>query len=177
MLSTSFTSSYVFNPLTVAIDYICGQLQLDFDPRELGAHRSLAFSPNKLISYDIGRNTPFTDPADYVTGEVAAEWLVASTVDELACTSTLNLWLIIEWTNTKKAALKHFSSKLATLFLELLRKRVESKDSVATGTIFTASNHLATCIIFFKQTIAQCEVMMNSLEALVHTRGGFETHR
>lgn len=173
-MSTPFASSYSFNPLLVGIDYVCDQAQFGLDKNDLDDHADLSSALVKFISHDIGRNTPFADPAGNVIGEVAAEWLVATCVDELACTSTLNFWLLVEWTNTKNSSLERFSSRLTTAFLELLRKRVEIKESISTGTIFAASNHLTTCLIFFEQTDTQREVMMNGLEALVNARGGFE---
>lgn len=169
LLSSTFASSYSFNPLSVAVQYICGELQIDMDAQELSNTSSLPAAMNKLISYDIGRNTPFTDPAPNKLPEVAGEWLVAASVDELACVSTLHLWLLIEWTNTKRPVLGSYASKLNTLFLELLRKRVED-GTVTTGTIFAASNHLATCLIFFEQSNSEREVMMNGLEALVNAK-------
>lgn len=174
LCSTSFASSYSFNPLRVAIDRICDQLDIDSDIRDLGSYGDLASSMQKLISYDIGRNTPFTDPSGCTLGEVAAEWLVASAVDEIACASVLNLWLMIEFTNTKRLDLERSSSKVTTMFLRLLQKSIEDDRTVNVGTIFAASNHLATCLIFFEQTREQQEVLMDGLEALVRARGGFE---
>lgn len=169
LISSSFASSYNFNPLSVAIQYVCGELQIDKDSQDLSSVPSLPEAMHKLISYDIGRNTPFTDPIPNRLPEVAGEWLIAASVDELACVSTLHLWLLIEWTNTKKPSLEKYASRLNALFLELLRKRVE-EGTVTTGTIFAASNHLATCLIFFEQSTSQREVMMNGLEALVNAQ-------
>lgn len=174
LIRTSFASSYSFNPLSVAIDHVCDKLDVGFDLRDLGTGGSLAASLNKFISYDISGNVPFTDPTGPQLGEVAAEWLVASAVDEIACVSTLNLWLHIEWTNTQSPRLERFSSQLTTLFLELLRKKIQGQDAVTDGTIFAASNHLSTYLMYFKQTNTQREVIMNGLEALVNARGGFD---
>lgn len=169
LLSSSFASSYSFNPLSVAIRYVCGELQIDNDAQELSTTASLPAAMNKLIAYDIARNTPFTDPSPNALPEVAGEWLVAASVDELACVSTLHLWLLIEWTNSKKPSLEKYAARLNALFLEMLRKRLE-EGTVTTGTIFAASNHLATCLVFFEQSNTQREVMMNGLEALVNAQ-------
>lgn len=169
-MSTSFAYSYSFNPLSVAVDYVCGQLQGEIDPRDIGGQGSLPSALNKLISYDIGRNVPFTDPAGNALAEVAADWLAATSVDELACTSTLNLWLKIQATNTKKQSLERHSANITALFLDMLRKRMESSEPVSNGTVFAASNHLAICLIFFDQSSAQRVAMMDSLEALVNAR-------
>lgn len=170
LMSSSFASSYSFNPLAVAVDYVCSQLHLDIEPSDLGDHSSLPAALTKFIRHDIGLNTPFTDPAGNRFGEVASEWLVATSVDEIACISTLNLWLMIEWTNTKKPALERYCSKLTSVFLEQLRKKVEGKEGATVGMIFAASNHLTTCLIFYEQNHAQWEVMLNGLEALINTR-------
>ena len=170
LLKSSFISSYSFNPLTVAIDYVCGQLQIDLDPSELSGHSSLPSAMNKLISYDIASNTPFKDPESGTLPEVASDWLLAAAVDELACMSTLNLWLLIESTNSRRASLDRYASKVTTSFLEQLRKKIESKEAITSGTIFAASNHLAVCLIFLEQSKIQREIMMNGLEALVNAR-------
>jgi len=173
-MNTPFALSYAFNPLSVAINCLSDQLQLDLDTVSIGNHSSLPAALMKLISYDISRNTPFMDPSGSSMGDVAAEWLMATTVDELACTSTLNLWLTIEWTNTKNPTLGKYSSKLTTSFLQMLRTTVENKQKVTDGTIFAASNHLATYCIFYEMSIDQRNIMMNGLEALVNARGGVD---
>lgn len=174
LLSTTFAISYIFNPLSVACNRMRDQLQLDPELNHISTYRHLTRSLQKLIAYDIGINTPFTDPAGHILSEVAAEWLIASVTDDTACASVLNLWLIIEFTNTKRQDLGRFSSKVTTLFLSLLRMSIENERSISAGTVFAASTHLTTCLVFFDQTTEQREVMMDGLEALVEACGGFE---
>lgn len=172
LLSSPFTSSYAYNPLSVAIDHVQKKLHLDIDAYGLGDNRSLPAALNKLISYDVECNTPFTDPAGNAIGEVAAEWLAASSTDEIACASTLNLWLRLECANTNNPGLEQCSSKLTSFFLEELRERVEGGKDITAGTIFAASNHFNTCLIFHDLQESELEIMMNGLEAMVNSQQG-----
>lgn len=175
ILSTPFASSYAYNPLSVAINHVHDKIHLDIDTYGLGGDCNLPAALNKLISYDVERNTPFTDPASNGMGEIAVEWLAASSMDEIACASTLNLWLNIEFASNKKPGFEQCTSKLTTFFLEELRERVESGKAITAGTIFAASNHLATCLVFHDLAASEMEIMMNGLEAMVNSQQGLES--
>lgn len=174
LLSTNFSASYTFNPLTVAIQYVCSKLDLGFDPNDLAPNSTLPATLHRFIACDINANVPFVDPAGNRLGEVASDYLVATVIDELACVTNLYLWLMIEWTNTKRRGLERFHARLGSSLHTSLRESLDNHVTASLGTIFAIANHFATCLIFFDQSDAQREIMISALAALVEARGGFE---
>jgi len=129
-----------------------------------------------LLSRDVAHNVAFHDPSASPFDETTSKWLMTASTDGLTVTSVLAMWSLLEngWNPNPKIA--NFSLKIQGHLMTLLRDCIQSDGSRTSspGSILFAAASQLQCVNYFgKDDHDQRHRLMDGLEELVKSHGGF----
>lgn len=178
LMNSSFALSYAFNPLHPARYTELGASSLGFSddvPILNDSGQEMHAALHTYLTRDVSQNVAFDDPTASPFDESTSQWLMMASADSLTITSMLSLWSLIEHGWNPHREIATFSLKVQSQFTVLLREYLQndSKPSSPNSILFAAAHQLMCVNYFSKEDHDQREKLMDGLEELVKSYGGF----